>query len=89
MGKATERVKREIVCNDAHDGGLNMINLRDFRDGFLLSWVEKLLTEDENTEWIHIPLENFEKVGGKGIFGNEIDFKDIKGKDEIFSKFWY
>ena len=66
-----------------------MINIRDFRDGFLLSWAEKLLTEDENAEWIQIPLENFEKVGGKGIFGNEIDFKDIKGKDEIFSKFWY
>ena len=41
-GKVTERVKREILCNDIHEGGLNMINLREFQDGFTLSWIEQL-----------------------------------------------
>ena len=87
-GKSTERVKRHIVCNDFHEGGLNMINLKDFQDGFTLSWIEKLLTETGDAEWARIPLENFEKIGGKEILENNIEFKDIKGKNDMYSQFW-
>ena len=86
--KATERVKRNIVCNDIHEGGLNMINLRDFQDGFTLSWIEQFLTEPGDTDWIQIPLENFEKIGGKEFFENNTEYKDIKGKSGMYSQFW-
>ena len=86
--RVRERVKRQVLYNDIYDGGLSMVNLRDFQDGFILGWVEKLLTENENAEWTKIPIDNFKKVGGKEIFETETAVKDMKGKHDMYTHFW-
>ena len=48
--RATERVRRQVMCNNIDEGGLSMIDLNDFQDGFILSWVEQFLTAEENEE---------------------------------------
>ena len=86
--RVRERVKRQVLYNDIYDGGLSMVNLRDFQDGFILGWVEKLLTENENAEWTKIPIDNFKKVGGKEIFETETGVTDMKGKHDMYNHFW-
>ena len=86
--KTTERVKRHILCNDIEEGGLKMLDLRDFQDGFMLNWIEKLLVGAENEEWKIIPFENFEFIGGKSVFNADTAFQRIRGKEKMFSPFW-
>ena len=37
--RASEKVKRSVLCTDVENGGLNMTDLKDMRVAFLLQWV--------------------------------------------------
>ena len=85
--KTFEKIKRKIMYSDLKQGGINMINLIDFQNGFYLHWVEKLLSNDK-VEWKKIPIDNFSRIGGTSVFEGNIKFNDIKGLHLTYSSFW-
>ena len=83
-----EKVKRKVLCNELEDGGVKMINLNEFQNGFYLEWVENLLGPEEK-EWKKIPRHNLKKYGGTSIFESKISAKSIKNLKSSVSPFWY
>ena len=85
--KAWERLSRKVLSNDKNNGGLDMINVHDFQNSFLLNWGCQLL-KDNQEEWKTFPQSYFKNLGGLSIFESKINFKDFEGKYEIKSIFW-
>ena len=54
--KASEKVKRRIICQKMEEGGLSMINVDDLQKSFLLSWAKQLMIEKDE-KWKQIPTE--------------------------------
>ena len=81
-----ERVRREVMYSDKNKGGLNMVNIIDFQNSFLLDWAEKLLMSKEN--WTIIPKYFLEVVGGKVVFDSSVTLNMFIGIDKIKSNFW-
>ena len=85
--KAWERVSRNVMSNNKNNGGLDMINMHDFQNSFLINWACQLL-KDSNEEWKLFPLSIFKNIGGISVFKSKIDYKEMVGKHEIKSIFW-
>ena len=85
--RTIEKVKREILYNNKKEGGLKMINLKSFQEGFYLKWAEQLLN-DENKEWKSAARGFFIQLGGISVFKSNLKFKDFKGLNTIKSLFW-
>ena len=51
--KAFEKVKRNVLYNEYEKGGLRMVNIRRFQDSVLISWAEKLLS-NEKQQWVKL-----------------------------------
>ena len=64
--KAWERVRRSVLCSTKEKGGLEMINLHEFHNSFLINWACKLLNDEED-EWKMIPLFFLQKIGGERL----------------------
>ena len=85
--RAWERLKRKVLSNDKENGGLNMINIHDFQNSFLLHWGKRLLSKDLE-DWKLIPMYVFKCVGGLFVFKSKVSSKDFKGSEHIKSLFW-
>ena len=85
--KAWERLSRKVLCNKTKYGGLEMINMHDFQNSFLLKWGCQLIDDSED-DWKLLPNEIFKKLGGLSVFKSKLEFKKMKGIHEINSKFW-
>ena len=85
--KAWERIGRKILSNGKKNGGLNMINMHDFQNSFLLKWGCNL-NNDNYEHWKAFPESYFKNIGGLSVFRSKIDFKKINGISEVKSKFW-
>ena len=86
--KAFEKVKRIVICNTHENGGLNMINIKDMQNSFLLSWAIKLL-KSTNETWSNIPKFIFSKLGPDFIsFRSNVNLKSYIGIDNVTSVFW-
>ena len=85
--KAWERVKRDVLCNQKENGGLNMINLHDFQNSFFIGWAGRLITE-ESEVWVEFARYMLNQLGGISVFKSNINPKDFIGLNNIKSKFW-
>ena len=82
-----ERIGRKILSNSKKNGGLEMINMIDFQSSFLLKWGCDL-NNGKDEVWKSFPIHIFKKVGGLSIFNSNIEYKKMKGIEEIKSPFW-
>ena len=85
--KTTEKVKRSVICKSKQEGGLNMVDLKHFQEGFYLKWAEQLLN-NEYHPWKSTAKAIFQPIGGLAIFKSKIDIKEIKGIELVKSLFW-
>ena len=85
--KAIEKVKRNILCLDYAQGGLNMFDIIEVQNSYLMHWGERLLCND-NVQWIFLPLFFIRKVGGKIAFESNVRSVEFKGLDLIENTFW-
>ena len=85
--RATERIRRNILCNKKVDGGLGMINLECFQSSFYLGWVERLLNQ-EPADWKAIALCELSPVGGRLAFQGNVSSLNFKGLNRICNSFW-
>ena len=85
--KVIEKVKRDIVCSDYKEGGLNMIDVLKMQNSFLLKWADRLIN-DEETAWKIFPLTYFKEVGGLAVFKSTVKGDNFKGLYLIKSPFW-
>ena len=85
--KVIEKVKRDIVCSEYKEGGLNMIDIFKMQHSFLLKWADRLI-DDEETTWKIFPLIYFKDVGGLTVFKSTVTGDNFKGFNLIKSPFW-
>ena len=85
--KAWERVKRIILCSAKEKGGLEMINLHNFQNSFLIEWACKLI-KNRNENHFSFAKSFFEKIGGTSIFNSKINLKNMKGLETVTNPFW-
>jgi hypothetical protein len=87
--RAFEKVKRNVMCSEYGNGGLNMIDLRIMQRSFLLQWVTKLCGHATGERWQCVPRHCFRHYGDKLIcFYVNVKSSLIKGLDEVHSQFW-
>lgn len=86
--KAFEKVKRSVVCSAHEAGGLNMINVIDMQNSFLLALpFNLLLSQDEKV--FEIPKHMFSKLGPDLIcFKTNASNKSFIGLELISSNYW-
>lgn len=86
--KAFEKVKRKIMCKDTEQGGLNMINIVDMQNSFLLAWANKLRSK-QNCKWKQIPMTVFSTLGHNlACFSSNVEVKRFKGIGSVTNVFW-
>ena len=86
--RAFEKVKRTTLCNSFDKGGINMINVKDMQNSFLLSWIINLL-DSKNELWSIIPKAVFSALGPDLLcFKASVTIKHFVGVDHISSSFW-
>ena len=86
--KAFEKVKRKVICKQAENGGLNMINVFDMQNSFLLSWATKIRSEIDE-KWKRIPCQEFSRLGKNlSCFSSNLDSKHFKGLGTVSNLFW-
>ena len=86
-GRTFEKIKRKTLCRDIENGGLNMIDLIDMQNTFLLKWGMKLITQS-NKNWTAIPILFLRNVGWENVFFSRINEKQFNGLESIKSDFW-
>ena len=57
-----ERIKREQIMKDYSEGGLKMVNIRNFIKSLKLAWVRRLLFEDKSWKNIILQYIDLEKM---------------------------
>ena len=85
--KANERVKRIETFKKVDEGGLNMINIREYQNGFYLEWAEKLLNGEEES-WKIAPEYFYKRLGGGLVLYSNLSEAEFKGLDLVESPFW-
>ena len=86
--RAFEKVKRKVICNTTENGGLNMIDIIDMQNSFLLSWAAKLQNQP-NQKWTCIPYEALSKTGlSLCCFKANVKANSFKGINQIPNPFW-
>ena len=81
--KAFEKVKRKTLCKPIKKGGLNMINVKDMHNSFMLTWATKLIQVKEE-KWKCIPLDELSTLGRNlSCFRANTDSKNFKGINTI------
>ena len=85
--KAFEKVKRETMYNGYENGGLNMIDIKALQKSFLLSWANKLLSNEEE-KWKEPVKEIFKYIGGLRVFECNTCSQNFSGANKIRSSFW-
>ena len=85
--RAYEKVKRSVMKSSIGKGGLNMINIQDSQDAFILSRIEKIVGSSDKSEQ-KLPADFLAPVGGLSIFMNFTNNKNFQGRDLIKSDFW-
>ena len=89
LGKrATEKVKRNVLCLPIAEGGLNMISVRDQQEVMCLRWLKRgcIANFSMHNTLIH---QFFKHIGGiEYCLLCNIDIKYFKGFNEIKSLFW-
>jgi hypothetical protein len=86
--RAFEKVKRVELCKDTSDGGINMIDIFDMQNSFLLMWVTKLYNSYESV-WSCIPKYWYNKLGEKlSVLESSVTCRDFIGMELIKSVFW-
>ena len=85
--KTTEKVKRTTICLQKKYGGLDMIDIHNMQNSFLLHWVEKYISQ-EPCIWKYIADIFYKDVGKISTFKSNVSAKYFKGIENIKSGFW-
>ena len=85
--RAFEKVKRKVMCNDLHNGGLKMVDIFNRQNAILLGWAEELLKPDLQP-WKKLAGYFFRDLGGLSVFKSDVPLKQFKGAQLISSSFW-
>ena len=85
--KATEKVKRNTLCNMKNNGGLNMIDISAMQQSFFLEWAKRYITNEDHS-WRYWADVFYKKVGGYSAFKSNTLAKSFKGLQSINSIFW-
>ena len=78
----TDRIKRNVLCQEYIQGGLKMINLDAFITSLKLTWIRRLITD--NHKWTKL-LELYTNVDKLLSCGMEFCIKEMKN---IHNQFW-
>ena len=82
----SERIKRNILCNDYEKGGFRMLDIKMFCMAQKLVWVKKLLDDTNFSKWKLLFLTNVQNHGGNYIWLAD-NFMESKVFDQI-NPFW-
>ena len=85
--KATEKIKRKVLCGPKSEGGLRLFDMQQYQNSILLEWAEKLL-DDENAQWKEWASEFYRSVGGLNVFKSKVTLKEFKGLETVHSPYW-
>jgi hypothetical protein len=86
--KAFEKVKRSVLCKGFSEGGLEMIDIVDMQNSFLLMWVTKL-NNANNSVWTSIPRHWYKSLGRNlSVLESSVACRDFIGLNYIKSIFW-
>ena len=87
--KAFEKVKRNVLCGDFQNGGLNMINLNRMQLSCLLQWGVRLFAAGPSDTWSITPRNLYSTLGPNFVcFHSTVNSKKYKGLELIKSIFW-
>ena len=88
--KAFEKVKRKVVSQNIHEGGLNMLDMRTFQEALYLTWIPKLIVGKGDSKWKVFPSLFLSSLGGNGlaILHTLCHSKDIVGIPQHGGNFW-
>ena len=81
--KVKESINRQVICSPTEDGGLEMINLIEMHDSFMINWAISFCCNPLSPNMI-IPNILFKTLDGKHIFETNCDPKTLNLK----SAFW-
>ncbi len=88
-----DRIKRVILCSDYKDGGLKMKDMEVLDKSVKMTWIKRLVAEDENTTWKLLVAEQFKPVRYTRNFIFECNLSDRDFcnmfKKSFYSDFWY
>ncbi len=86
--RAFEKVRRNVLCSSPEDGGLNMINILDMQDSFLIAWMNKLWC-NRDSFWAHVPLFYISQLGPDlAVLNSNIGIKEFRGLTVVKAHFW-
>ena len=86
--KAFEKVRRDVLCDNYSEGGLNMINIIDMQHSFSLKWLQRVYLNKE-ASFACIPLYFYEKLGNDlSALRSNLTSNYFKGLEEIRPEFW-
>ena len=86
-GRTFEKIGRKTLCREFEKGGLNMIDMIDMQNTFLIKWGMKLITQQKEN-WAAFPLHFLRYVGMENVFFSNIKEKQFIGLAGIKSCFW-
>ena len=85
---AYEKIKRNIMCSSLDRGGLEMIDIVQMQDSFLLNWGIKFCEDPLNLNMV-FPNIFFKDFDGHYLFESELNQKTLKSiRDQLKSNFW-
>ena len=79
--------KERICLKKIDEGGLNMINIREFQNSFYMEWALKYVRED-NESWKRGADVFLLNVGRQQAFRSNVNEKEFKGINLVVSPFW-
>ena len=86
--RAHEKIKRNVLCLDSKDGGINMISLKDQQQVMLIRWLQKGYIGTNQTQQ-KIINNLFKEVGGvEYIINTFITSNLFKGLNMVKSYYW-
>lgn len=63
-----DKIKRKVMVNDLHDGGINMIDFVSFNKTLKTTWIKKYLDNNNNGKWKIFPNIALQKYGCQSFF---------------------
>ena len=85
-GKGKDRIKRSVIINDIEDGGLNAPHIMSFCRSLKLTWIKKLINDNDFSSWKMLILDRINKIGGNLIF--HYDSKLVSKFTGNLNPFW-
>ena len=81
-----DKIRRSVLINDIHLGGINLTHIESFSKSLKIFWVKKVLEDTFNSNWKTLLLDQLEKYGGNLFWHYHPTSQKILARN--FNPFW-